>query len=378
VTSPFSFQLLATDGQARLGEIATPRGTIRTPAFMPVGTAATVKAVFLDDVKKTGADVILGNTYHLMLRPGAERMARLGGLHRFMGWDGPILTDSGGYQVMSLSQLRTVTEQGVRFRSHIDGALHDLSPERSIEVQNLLGADIQMQFDECTPFPASFEEASRSMELSLRWGERSLTAFRKQAAPGRALFGIVQGSVHPELRSRSAQALVTMGFDGYSIGGLAVGEGQEAMLEVLSYTAPLLPTDKPRYLMGVGTPADIIGAVERGVDMFDCVMPTRSGRHGQAFTWGGKLNMRNAAHMEDMRPLDETSDCPASRDYSRAYIHHLLRAGEYLAPMILSWANTNFYQELMAAIRLSIREGNFSELAAQVRAAYPSPARKVE
>ena len=339
---------------------------------MPVGTAATVKAVFLDDVKATGADVILGNTYHLMLRPGAERIARLGGLHRFMRWDGPILTDSGGYQVMSLSQLRTVTEQGVKFRSHIDGALHDLSPERSIEVQNLLGSDIQMQFDECTPFPATFDEAARSMELSLRWGERSLASFREQAPPGRALFGIVQGSIYPELRTQSARALTSMEFDGYSIGGLAVGEGQEAMFEVLSHTAPLLPAGKPRYLMGVGTPADIVGAVERGIDMFDCVMPTRSGRHGQAFTWSGKLNMRNAAHMEDMRPLDETSDCPAARDYSRAYIHHLLRAGEYLAPMILSWANVNFYQELMAAIRRSIRDGNFAELAARVRNAYPS------
>jgi queuine tRNA-ribosyltransferase len=375
VTAPFSYKLLAKDGEARLGEIHTPRGIIRTPAFMPVGTAATVKAVYLDDVKNTGADVILGNTYHLMLRPGAERVARLGGLHRFMGWQGPILTDSGGFQVMSLSKLRTVTEAGVRFRSHIDGALYDLSPERSIEVQNLLGADIQMQFDECTPFPATFEEASRSMELSLRWGERSLAAFREQAPVGRALFGIVQGSVYPELRTRSAQALVSMGFDGYSVGGLAVGEGQEAMLEVLSYTTGLLPEGKPRYLMGVGTPADIVGAVERGIDMFDCVMPTRSGRHGQAFTWGGKLNMRNATHIEDTRPLDETSECPASRDYSRAYIHHLLRAGEYLAPMILSWANTNFYQELMTAIRASIQEGKFPELAARVRAAYPGQAK---
>jgi queuine tRNA-ribosyltransferase len=371
VTAPFSFKLLEKDGDARLGEISTPRGAIPTPAFMPVGTAATVKAVFLKDVKKTGAAVILGNTYHLMLRPGAERIARLGGLHNFMGWEGPILTDSGGFQVMSLSELRTVTEQGVRFRSHVDGALHDLTPERSIEVQNLLGADIQMQFDECTPFPATFDEAARSMELSLRWGERSLTAFREMAPPGRALFGIVQGSVYPELRKQSAQALTSMDFNGYSIGGLAVGEGQKAMFEALTYTTPLLPADKPRYLMGVGTPADIIGAVERGVDMFDCVMPTRSGRHGQAFTWTGKLNMRNAAHIEDMRPLDETSECPASRDYPRAYIHHLLRAGEYLAPMILSWANTNFYQELMAAIRLSIREGNFAELAARIRSAYP-------
>jgi len=341
---------------------------------MPVGTAATVKAVFLDDVKRAGADIILGNTYHLMLRPGAERIARLGGLHRFMRWDGPILTDSGGYQVMSLSQLRTVTEQGVRFRSHVDGALHDLTPERSIEVQNLLGADIQMQFDECTPFPATFEESERSMQLSLRWGERSLSSFRERAPLGRALFGIVQGSIYPELRAQSAEALTSMDFDGYSVGGLAVGEGQSLMFEVLSHTAPLLPSGKPRYLMGVGTPADIVGAVERGIDMFDCVMPTRSGRHGQAFTWGGKLNMRNAVHIDDMRPLDETSDCPAAREYSRAYIHHLLRAGEYLAPMILSWANTHFYQELMSAIRQSIRKANFNELAERIRNAYPSAA----
>jgi queuine tRNA-ribosyltransferase len=372
LTAPFSFKLLGADGGARLGEITTPRGAIPTPSFMPVGTAATVKAVFLDDVKRAGAGIILGNTYHLMLRPGAERIARLGGLHRFMRWDGPILTDSGGFQVMSLSQLRTVTEQGVRFRSHIDGALYDLSPERSIEVQNLLGADIQMQFDECTPFPATADEAARSMELSLRWGERSLASFRAHAPSGRALFGIVQGSTYPELRTQSAKALTSMEFDGYSVGGLAVGEGQRAMFEVLSHTTPLLPAGKPRYLMGVGTPSDIVGAVERGIDMFDCVMPTRSGRHGQAFTWSGKLNMRNAAHMEDMRPLDETSECPAARDYSRAYIHHLLRAGEYLAPMILSWANTNFYQELMAAIRQSISEGKFAELAARVRSAYPS------
>jgi queuine tRNA-ribosyltransferase len=372
VTPSFSYKLLATDGKARLGEILTPRGAIRTPAFMPVGTAATVKAMFLDDVKASGADVILGNTYHLMLRPGAERIARLGGLHRFMRWDGPILTDSGGYQVMSLAQLRTVSERGVSFRSHIDGALHELTPERSIEVQNLLGADIQMQFDECTPFPATRDVAERSMLLSLRWAERSLAVFQPQSEHGRALFGIVQGGVYPELRAQSAEALLSMDFHGYSVGGLAVGEGQKLMFETLSHTTPLLPLSKPRYLMGVGTPSDIAGAVERGIDMFDCVMPTRSGRHGQAFTWAGKLNMRNACHMEDMRPLDETSACPAARDYSRAYIHHLLRAGEYLAPMILTWANVHFYQDLMAAIRQSIFEGNFARLAARVREAYPS------
>jgi queuine tRNA-ribosyltransferase len=372
VTLPFSFKLLANQGDARLGEISTPRGIIRTPAFMPVGTAATVKAMFPDDVKKAGADIILGNTYHLMLRPGAERIDRLGGLHRFMRWDGPILTDSGGYQVMSLSQLRTVSENGVAFRSHIDGALYDLTPERSIEVQNLLGADIQMQFDECTPFPATFGEAERSMQLSLRWAERSLSAFHHYGKPGRALFGIVQGGVYPNLRAQSAEALTSMSFHGYSVGGLAVGEGQKLMFNTLSTTTPLLPQNKPRYLMGVGTPLDIVGAVERGIDMFDCVMPTRSGRHGQAFTWGGKLNMRNVAHIEDVRPLDERSACPAARDYSRAYIHHLFRAGEYLAPMLLTWANTFFYQDLMAAIRQSIREGTFADLAARVREAYPS------
>jgi queuine tRNA-ribosyltransferase len=372
VTPSFSFKVLATDGEARLGEISTPRGLIPTPAFMPVGTAAAVKAVFPGVVREAGASVILSNTYHLMLRPGAERIARLGGLHCFMCWDGPILTDSGGYQVMSLSQLRTVTEEGVAFRSHIDGALHDMTPERSIEVQNLLAADIQMQFDECTPFPASFEETGQSMQLSLRWGERSLAAFRDYGQPGRALFGIVQGGTYPELRAQSAKALTSMDFHGYAIGGLAVGEGQKLMFEALSYTVPLLPASKPRYLMGVGTPSDIVGAVERGVDVFDCVMPTRSGRHGQAFTWSGKLNMRNAAHMDDIRPLDGMSECPAARDYSRAYIHHLLRAGEYLAPMILSWANTHFYQDLMSAIRQSIREGTFADLAARIREAYPS------
>ncbi|MGA7327429.1 MAG: tRNA guanosine(34) transglycosylase Tgt [Rhodomicrobium sp.] len=371
MTTPFSFKLLGHDGGARLGEITTSRGVIHTPAFMPVGTAASVKAMFPRDVKGSGAEVVLCNTYHLMLRPGAERIARLGGVHRFMGWDGPILTDSGGYQVMSLSKLRALTERGVTFQSHIDGALHELTPERSIEVQNLLGACIQMQFDECTSFPATFDRARESMLLSLRWGERSLAAFQKQGRPGSALFGIVQGSVNRELRTQSAASLKAMDFDGYAVGGLAVGEGQALMLETLSFTAPMLPEGKPRYLMGVGAPADIVGAVERGIDMFDCVMPTRAGRHGQAFTWSGKLNMRNATHIEDTRPLDEASDCPAARDYSRAYIHHLIRAGEYLAPMILSWANTYFYQDLMAAIRKSIREGTFVELAARIREVYP-------
>jgi queuine tRNA-ribosyltransferase len=370
----FSFRLLGRDDGARLGEIHTPRGIIRTPAFMPVGTVATVKAMFPDAVKATGADIILGNTYHLMLRPGAERLARLGGLHDFMRWHGPILTDSGGFQVMSLSQLRQLSERGVTFRSHIDGALCELTPERAVEVQNLLGADIQMQFDECTAFPASEDEARRAMELSLRWAERSKAAFAGYGQPGRALFAIVQGSVYPRLREISARALIDMNFPGYAVGGLAVGEGQRLMFDTLDATMPLLPVEKPRYLMGVGTPADIIGAVERGIDMFDCVMPTRSGRHGQAFTWSGKVNMRNAAHIEDPRPLDETSACPAARDYSRAYIHHLFRSGEYLAPMLLSWANTHFYQDLMAAIREAIRQGRFVELAEKVRRAYPERA----
>jgi queuine tRNA-ribosyltransferase len=367
-----SFRLLATNGEARLGTISTPRGEIRTPAFMPVGTAAAVKAVFPDAVKAAGADVILCNTYHLMLRPGAEKLAELGGLHRFMRWDGPILTDSGGFQVMSLSKLRRVTEEGVAFRSHLDGSLHELTPERSIAVQNLAGACIQMQFDECTPFPASFDEAARSMQLSLRWAKRSLAAFKTHETRGRALFGIVQGGIYPELRAESAAALTAMAFDGYAIGGLAVGEGQEMMFEALSRTMAYLPAAKPRYLMGVGTPSDIIGAVERGADMFDCVMPTRSGRHGQAFTWGGKLNMRNAVHSSDMQPLDDTGSCPAAREFSRAYVHYLLRAGEYLAPMILSLANIHFYQDLMAAIRQAIAEGTFAALAARVRASYPS------
>jgi queuine tRNA-ribosyltransferase len=374
MTTPFSFTLKAEDGRARLGEIATPRGIIHTPAFMPVGTGGTVKAMFTDDVRSTGADIILGNTYHLMLRPGAERVARLGGLHHFMRWDGPILTDSGGYQVMSLAQLRRISEEGVAFQSHIDGSAHMLTPERSIEIQCLLGADIQMQFDECTPYPATREAADASMGLSLRWAERSRAAFERLGAPGQALFGIVQGSVFPDLRARSAEALAAMDFPGYSVGGLAVGEGHAVMLETLDYTTPLLPRHKPRYLMGVGTPLDIVASVARGIDMFDCVMPTRSGRHGQAFTWAGKVNLRNAAFAEDPRPLDETIACPATRDYSRAYLHHLIKSGEILGAMLISWANIAFYQALMAQCRTAIAEGRFTDLLERIEAVYGDPA----
>jgi queuine tRNA-ribosyltransferase len=374
MTSLFRFTLKAQDGGARLGEIATSRGVIRTPAFMPVGTAGTVKAMLIDWVRETGADILLGNTYHLMLRPGAERVARLGGLHRFMNWDGPILTDSGGYQVMSLAQLRKISEQGVTFQSHIDGAAHTITPERSIEIQCLLGADIQMQFDECTPFPAAREAAEASMALSLRWAARSREAFAKLGGAHQALFGIVQGSVFPDLRARSAEALVAMDFPGYAVGGLAVGEGQAMMLDTLAATTPLLPADRPRYLMGVGTPADIVQAVARGIDMFDCVMPTRSGRHGQAFTWGGKINLRNAAFAEDERPLDEASPCPAARDYSRAYLHHLIKSGEILGAMLISWANVDFYQRLMAEARAAIAERRYEAFAARVAAAYASSA----
>lgn len=364
----FGFDLIARDGAARLGRIKTAHGEIRTPAFMPVGTAATVKALYIDQVKEAGADVVLGNTYHLMLRPGAERIARLGGLHAFMRWDGPILTDSGGFQVMSLSAKRKITEEGAEFSSHIDGSRHMLSPERSIEVQCLLGADIQMQFDECIELPAEQREVSRAMELSLRWAERSKRAFEAQreagnAGPGQALFAIVQGGVDPELRRASAEALVAMGFPGYAIGGLAVGEGQEAMLRTLEATVPLLPETKPHYLMGVGTPEDLIEAVRRGIDMFDCVMPTRNGRHGLAFTWEGRVNLRNACHNEDGRPLDPVSSCPAARDYSRAYLHHLVRSGEMLGSMMVSWINTVFYQDLMAAMREAIGEGRFASWA---------------
>ncbi len=370
MTKSFSFDLKARDGDARLGEINTSRGNIRTPAFMPVGTAATVKAMYPDQVRGTGSDIILGNTYHLMLRPGSDRIERLGGLHRFMNWRRPILTDSGGFQVMSLSKLRKMSENGVTFQSHIDGAKHELTPERSIEIQCELGADIQMSFDECTPFPATHEEARASMELSMRWAERSMRAFETRGGDHQALFGIVQGGIYEDLRTASIKSLTQIDFPGYSIGGLAVGEGQEQMLAVLDFTLPQLPLDKPRYLMGVGTPLDIIEAVGRGIDMFDCVMPTRSGRHGQVFTWQGKINLRNARFNEDPDPIDANSFCPAHTDYSKAYLHHLLKAREYLAPMLLSWANIAFYQDLMNEIRSAIAAGTFEELRDRVRAAY--------
>lgn len=356
----FGFSLEGSDGNARRGTLTTPHGIVRTPAFMPVGTVGTVKALYFDQVKAAGADIILGNTYHLMLRPGAERVARLGGLHEFIGWDGPILTDSGGFQVMSLSKIRDLSEEGVRFRSHIDGSKHMLTPERAVDIQCLLGSDIQMQLDECIELPAERREAERAMELSLRWAERAQRRFAEKAAPGQALFGIVQGGVDPELRRRSAEALVGMDLPGYAVGGLAVGEGQEMMLATLEGVLPHLPTHKPRYLMGVGTPSDLIKSVQRGVDMFDCVMPTRNGRHGLAFTWNGKVNLRNAMHAEDKAPLDPESSCPAARDYSRAYLHHLVRSGEFLGAMLLSWVNTAFYQELMAAMRAAIAEHRFA------------------
>ncbi|WP_349958250.1 tRNA guanosine(34) transglycosylase Tgt [Rhizobium sp. ZPR3] len=365
MSESFQFQLKKTDGGARLGEVSMPRGTIRTPAFMPVGTVGTVKAMYLDQVRETGADIILGNTYHLMLRPTAERVARLGGLHQLIRWPHPILTDSGGFQVMSLSGLRKLDEQGVTFKSHVDGSLHHMSPERSIEIQGLLDSDIQMQLDECVALPATPTEIERAMEMSLRWAERCKVAFGNQ--PGKAMFGIVQGGDVTELRVRSAQALSGMDLKGYAVGGLAVGEPQEVMLRMLEITLPELPTEKPRYLMGVGTPDDILKSVARGIDMFDCVMPTRSGRHGLAFTRRGKVNIRNARHAEDMRPLDEQSNCPASRDYSRAYLHHLVRANEALGGMLLSWHNLAYYQELMQGIRQAIAEGRFADFMAETQ-----------
>jgi queuine tRNA-ribosyltransferase len=362
----FRFSILATDGAARRGEIETPRGKIRTPAFMPVGTAATVKAMLPEHVRATGTDIVLANTYHLMLRPGAERIAALGGLHVFMRWPQPILTDSGGFQVMSLSKLRKVEEGGVTFRSHIDGAMVELSPERVIEIQRLLGADISMQLDECIRLPAPEAEVERAMQLSLRWAERSKRAFGTE--PGRALYGIVQGGVSPDLRRRSARELVGIGFDGYAIGGLAVGEPQEVMYRTLEVTVPELPADRPRYLMGVGEPDDILGAVERGIDMFDCVLPTRAGRHALAYTRFGKLNLKNARHADDPHPLDPESACPAARDYSRAYLHHLVKANETLGAMLLTWANVAYYQELMDGIRTAISAQRFADFAAATRA----------
>lgn len=349
------FSLHAQDGAARRAQVTTAHGVIDTPAFMPVGTVGSVKGLLPEQVAASGAQILLGNTYHLMLRPGAERMKRLGGLHRFMNWPGPILTDSGGFQVMSLSSLRRMTEEGVTFRSHLDGSRHLLTPERSMEIQHHLGADITMAFDECTPFPASHAEAESSMELSMRWAERSKYAF--QPRPGYGLFGIVQGSVHEDLRRRSVEALTNIGFDGYAVGGLAVGEGQETMLHVLDFTLPLLPGEHPRYLMGVGTPDDIVKAVQRGIDMFDCVIPTRAGRTGRGYTPRGTLNLRNARHQEDPRPLDETCPCPACTGHSRAYIHHLFRAEEMLGPILLTLHNLHYYQSLMSELRQAIEKG---------------------
>ncbi len=356
--SAFSFSLAATDGAARTGVITTPRGRIRTPAFMPVGTAATVKAMLPESVAATGADVLLGNTYHLMLRPTAERIARLGGLHAFMNWDRPILTDSGGFQVMSLAGLRKLTEEGVTFKSHIDGSRHELTPERSMEIQRLLGSDIVMCFDECPALPADRNRIAASMHLSMRWAQRSRDAFGDR--PGHALFGIQQGGLEQDMRAESADALRAIGFDGYAIGGLAVGEGQEAMFACLDYAPGQLPEDKPRYLMGVGKPDDIVGAVARGVDMMDCVLPSRSGRTGQVFTRRGVLNIKNARHQDDPRPLDEDCTCPACRSYSRAYLHHVFRAQEIISSMLLTWHNLHYYQELMAGMRTAIAEGRFS------------------
>ncbi|RED54239.1 tRNA guanosine(34) transglycosylase Tgt [Aestuariispira insulae] len=358
----FGFDLLGTDGQARRGRVTTAHGTIETPAFMPVGTAATVKAMFPEDVAKTGAEIVLGNTYHLMLRPTAERIAELGGLHKFMNWSKPILTDSGGYQVMSLTELRKLTEEGVRFRSHIDGSYHMLTPERSTEIQHLLGSTITMAFDECTPYPCTKEEAEKSMELSMRWAVRSRDAFVKREGYGQ--FGIVQGSVHEDLRLRSIEALNGIDFEGYAVGGLAVGEGQELMFSTLDFTTPAMKTDKPRYLMGVGKPTDLVGAVARGIDMFDCVLPTRSGRNAQAFTRRGPVNMKNARHATDHRPLDEECPCPACTQYSRAYLHHLIKAGEILGMMLLSWHNIQYYQQLMQGMRDAIEAGSFEDFQA--------------
>jgi queuine tRNA-ribosyltransferase len=358
MTTRFSFELNATDGAARTGVMHTPRGDIRTPAFMPVGTAATVKAMMPESVAATGADVLLGNTYHLMLRPTAERIARLGGLHKFMNWDKPILTDSGGFQVMSLADLRKLTENGVTFKSHIDGSKHMLSPERSMEIQKLLGSDIVMCFDECPALPADRDRIAESMRLSMRWAQRSRDAFGDR--PGHALFGIQQGGLEQDFREESAKALIDVGFDGYAVGGLAVGEGQEAMFGCLDFATDMLPTDKPRYLMGVGKPDDIVGAVKRGIDMMDCVLPSRSGRTGQGFTRHGVVNMKNARHADDPRPLDESCTCPACRNYSRAYLHHVFRSHEMISGMLLTWHNLHYFQQIMGEMRDAIAAGTFA------------------
>lgn len=379
---PFSFRLIAADGAARTGEIATPHGVVRTPAFMPVGTQGAIKGVHHDDVRASGADIMLANTYHLMLRPSAERVAALGGLHAFMGWPLPIITDSGGFQVMSLSGLRKVTEEGVTFRSHLDGAMVELTPERAVEVQGLLGSDIAMQLDECVRLPAEPAEIARAMELSLRWAERCKRAF--ETAPngfqkmGRALFGIVQGGDDLKLRERSARALTDIGFHGFALGGLAVGETQDVMLNVVAACAPMLPADQPRYLMGVGTPADLLEAVGRGIDMFDCVLPTRNGRHGLAFTRFGPINIKNAHHADDPRPLDTESRCGAARDFSRAYLHHLFRAGEALGGTLLSIVNLYYYQDLLAGARAAVAAGRFDDYCAQTREEWAAKADRSE
>lgn len=362
MTHKVEFSISATDGRARTGVLQTPRGDIRTPAFMPVGTAATVKAMMPENVRATGADILLGNTYHLMLRPTAERVANLGGLHKFMNWERPILTDSGGFQVMSLTDLRKLTEEGVKFKSHIDGSEHNLTPERSMEIQKLLGSDIVMCFDECPALPADRKRIAESMQLSMRWAQRSRDAFGDR--PGHALFGIQQGGLVEELRGESAESLKKIGFDGYAIGGLAVGEGQEAMFGCLDFAPSQLPSDKPRYLMGVGKPDDIVGAVQRGVDMFDCVLPSRSGRTGQGLTRRGAVNLRNARHKDDPRPLDENCTCPACANYSRAYLHHVVKAGEIIGSMLLTWHNLHYYQELMSGLRGAIEAGTLSEFVA--------------
>ncbi|MEA2781968.1 MAG: queuine tRNA-ribosyltransferase [Rhodospirillaceae bacterium] len=356
------FEILARDGKARRGRVATAHGQVNTPAFMPVGTAGTVKAMLPESVAATGAEIVLGNTYHLMLRPGAERVAAFEGLHRFMNWPGPILTDSGGFQVMSLSELRKIGEKGVEFRSHLDGSKHMLTPERSIEIQDLLDSDITMCFDECTPFPATPEQAGNSMRLSMRWAERCRAAFRHR--PGYLQFGIMQGGIYPELRAESAKALIDIGFEGYAIGGLAIGEGQQEMFRILDFAPALLPEERPRYLMGVGRPEDIVGAVQRGIDMFDCVMPTRSGRTGLAHTSFGDLNMRNARHADDIRPIDPDCACPTCRSYARGYIHHLVKSKEILGSMLLTWHNLHYYQEVMRGLREAIEVGRLVDFAA--------------